>query len=101
MSPGNTVEQILQTLPSAAGATFLALFPIVNPFGGVPLFFALTSDFSDAERNRTALKTALYVFGILVVFMFFGRFVLNFFGLPLPALLRQRATRPPRRPTFP
>jgi multiple antibiotic resistance protein len=86
MTAGNTVEQILKTLPSAAGATFLALFPIVNPFGGVPLFFALTSDFSDAERNRTALKTALYVFGILVVFMFFGRFVLNFFGISLPVL---------------
>ena len=86
MSPGNTVEQVLKTLPSAAGATFLALFPIVNPFGGVPLFFALTSDFSDGERNRTALKTAMYVFGILVVFMFFGRFVLNFFGISLPVL---------------
>src|SRR5258708_15979627 len=86
MTPGNTVEQVLKILASAAGATFLALFPIVNPFGGVPLFFALTSDFSDSERNRTALKTALYVFGILVVFMFFGRFVLNFFGISLPVL---------------
>ena len=86
ITPGNTVEHVLKTLPSAAGATFLALFPIVNPFGGVPLFFALTSDFSNKERNQTALKTALYVFGILVVFMFFGRFVLNFFGISLPVL---------------
>lgn len=82
----SAVEQILRTLPSAAGATFLALFPIVNPFGGVPLFFALTSDFPESERNRTALKTALYVLAILVVFMFFGRFVLNFFGISLPVL---------------
>src|SRR5260221_10757122 len=86
MTPGNTVEHILKSLPSAAGATFLALFPIVNPFGGVPLFFALTADFSAKERNQTALKTAAYVFGILVVFMFFGRFVLNFFGISLPVL---------------
>ncbi len=86
MASGNAVEQILKTLPSAAAATFLALFPIVNPFGGVPLFFALTSDFSTSERNRTALKTAMYVFAILVVFMFFGRFVLNFFGISLPVL---------------
>ena len=28
----------------------------------------------------------MYVFGILVVFMFFGRFVLNFFGISLPVL---------------
>ncbi len=92
MTPGNAVAQILKTLPSAAAATFLALFPIVNPFGGVPLFFALTADFPAEERNRTALKTAMYVFGILVVFMFFGRFVLNFFGISLPVLQDCRRT---------
>jgi multiple antibiotic resistance protein len=86
IAPGHALAHILDTLPSAAGATFLALFPIVNPFGGVPLFFALTADFPASERNRTALKTSLYVFGILVIFMFFGRFVLNFFGISLPVL---------------
>lgn len=62
------------------------MFPIVNPFGGIPLFFSMTSGFTAAERNRTALKTAGYVFAILVVFLFFGRFVLNFFGISLPVL---------------
>lgn len=46
----------------------------------------MTSGFTAAERNRTALKTAGYVFAILVVFLFFGRFVLNFFGISLPVL---------------
>jgi multiple antibiotic resistance protein len=32
------------------------------------------------------VKTALYVMGILIVFLFFGRFVLNFFGISLPVL---------------
>lgn len=86
MSPTHAVENILKNLPSAAGATFLALFPIVNPFGGVPLFFSLTSVFPSGERNRTALRTAMYVILILVFFMFLGRFVLNFFGISLPVL---------------
>jgi multiple antibiotic resistance protein len=86
MSPTHAVENILKNLPSAAGATFLALFPIVNPFGGVPLFFTLTSGFPSGERNRTALRTAMYVILILVFFMFLGRFVLNFFGISLPVL---------------
>jgi MarC family membrane protein len=86
MSPTHAVENILKNLPSAAGATFLALFPIVNPFGGVPLFFTLTSGFPSGERNRTALRTAMYVILILVFFMFLGRFVLNFFGMSLPVL---------------
>ncbi len=76
----------LQNLPTAAIETFLALFPIVNPFGAVPLFFSLTTDFAPAERKMTALKTALYVIAILVVFLFFGRFVLVFFGISLPVL---------------
>lgn len=86
MMPENAVEHLLKTLPAAAGATFLSLFPIVNPLGGVPLFFSMTASFQSDERNRTALKTAMYVFAILVVFMFFGRFVLNFFGISLPVL---------------
>src|ERR1700741_5201894 len=86
MNPPHAVENLLRTLPAAATATFLALFPIVNPFGGIPLFFSLTSGFTPPERNRTALRTALYVFAILVTFMFFGRFVLIFFGISPPVL---------------
>jgi multiple antibiotic resistance protein len=86
MSPGNVVQYFLRDTPTAALETFLALFPIVNPFGGVPMFFALTSEMAPSERRKTALKTALYVIGILIVFLFFGRFVLNFFGISLPVL---------------
>src|SRR6202048_2580883 len=86
MNPQMAIGQVLHDLPSAATATFLALFPIVNPPGGIPVFFTLTADFTPEERRRTALKTAMYVFAILVVFMFFGRFVLNFFGISLPVL---------------
>jgi multiple antibiotic resistance protein len=86
MLPATTVRHILQDLPSAAVATFLALFPIVNPFGGVPLFFSLTADLPAQERRHTAMRTGLYVIAILVVFLFFGRFVLSFFGISLPVL---------------
>jgi multiple antibiotic resistance protein len=86
MTTASPLAGVLHDLPSAVVATFLALFPIVNPFGGVPLFFSLTSTMPDAERRRTALRTAGYVIAILVVFLFFGRFVLIFFGISLPVL---------------
>ncbi len=86
MNPGNVVQHFLRDTPDAALATFLALFPIVNPFGGVPMFFALTTEMSGADRRYTAARTALYVMAILIVFLFFGRFVLNFFGISLPVL---------------
>ena len=40
---GNALQHLLLTIPNAATATFLALFPIVNPFGGIPLFFSITA----------------------------------------------------------
>src|SRR5262245_1227652 len=86
MNAASAVEHLLSTLPAAATATFLALFPIVNPFGGIPLFYALTTSFDVGERRREALLTAIYVVAILITFMLFGRFVLNFFGISLPVL---------------
>src|SRR6201987_781545 len=86
MKPANALQNLLLTIPSSATATFLALFPIVNPFGGIPLFFSITSGFTPKDRYNAALKTGIYVFAILVTFMFFGRFVLNFFGISLPVL---------------
>jgi multiple antibiotic resistance protein len=86
MSAQIALEFVVHDLPSAATATFLALFPIVNPLGGVPIFFTLTADYAPEDRRNTALKTAVYVIAILVIFMLFGRFVLNFFGISLPVL---------------
>src|SRR5215831_21315872 len=86
MTAAHALGHFLRTLPASAAATFLALFPIVDPFGGIPIFFTMTSSWTARERNRTAFKTGMWVFLILVTFLFFGRFVLNFFGISLPVL---------------
>jgi len=86
MNSARVLGQLLHTLPASAAATFLALFPIVDPFGGVPIFFTMTTSWTPQDRRRTALKTGLWVFVILVTFLFFGRFVLSFFGISLPVL---------------
>ncbi len=86
MTGTHGLGQFLHTLPHSAAATFLALFPIVDPFGGIPIFFTMTSSWTSRDRLRTALKTGMWVFLILVTFLFFGRFVLSFFGISLPVL---------------
>jgi multiple antibiotic resistance protein len=86
MTSAHTLGHFLRTLPQSAAATFLALFPIVDPFGGIPIFFSMTSSWTAKDRRRTALKTGIWVFVILVTFLFFGRFVLHFFGISLPVL---------------
>ncbi len=73
-------------IANAAITAFVALFPIVNPIGGLAVFFSLTSDDTDAERNSAAMRTALFVIAILVAFTLAGSFVLEFFGISLAAL---------------
>src|SRR5580658_4604815 len=86
MTSAHALGEFLRTLPASAAATFLALFPIVDPLGGVPIFFSMTSSWTEQDRRRTALKTGIWVFVILVTFLFFGRFVLLFFGISLPVI---------------
>ena len=86
MNAAHALGHFLRTLPASAAATFLALFPIVDPFGGIPVFFTMTSSWTPRDRYRTALKTGIWVFVILVTFLFVGRFVLHFFGISLPVL---------------
>lgn len=86
MSSTHALSHFLRTLPASAAATFLALFPIVDPFGGIPIFFSMTSTWAPRDRNRTAFKAGVWVFVILITFLFFGRFVLHFFGISLPVL---------------
>jgi multiple antibiotic resistance protein len=86
MTAAHALGNFLRTLPASALATFLALFPIVDPFGGIPIFFTMTSTWTARDRSRTAFKTGMWVFLILVTFLFFGRFVLYFFGISMPVL---------------
>jgi len=86
MNSAHVLGQFLRTLPASAAATFLALFPIVDPFGGIPIFFTMTSSWTARDRIRTAVKTGMWVFLILITFLFFGRFVLQFFGISLPVI---------------
>jgi multiple antibiotic resistance protein len=73
-------------LAQSAAVAFLALFPLVNPFGAIPVFVSLTSGDSPSEVRQTTLKVAFYVVAILVVFFFLGGFVLGFFGISLPVI---------------
>ena len=76
------MEHFLQAIPMA----FLALFPLVNPVGAVPLFCTLTSDGTNEYRKKMAFKTSLNVVIILIVFLLIGKLLLEFFGISLPVL---------------
>lgn len=66
--------------------SFLALFPLVNPVGAIPLFCTLTSEGTNEYRKKMAFKTSINVIIILIVFLFIGKLLLEFFGISLPVL---------------
>jgi multiple antibiotic resistance protein len=76
----------LKGLSQAFSVTLLSLFPIMNPIGNLPAFFALTVDDSPARRRAQALRTAGWVILLLVTFTAAGKGLLHGLGISLPAL---------------
>jgi len=65
---------------------FAALFSVVNPLGTMPVFIGVTETNSRDERNKTALKASVYMFLILSVAYFAGKFIIQFFGISIESL---------------
>jgi multiple antibiotic resistance protein len=65
---------------------FAGLFPIVNPVGNAPIFFALTANQSEQARQALAARVAVNGFFLLLASLFVGSYVLEFFGITVPVL---------------
>src|SRR5437588_8576972 len=63
-----------------------ALFPIVNPLGGSPVFLALTRDYSSRARWLLAQRIALNSLFLLIGSYLIGTHILSFFGISLPVV---------------
>jgi len=66
--------------------TLSALFPIVDPIGGSPLFLAMTQDYAPQTRRALAWRVSLNSLFLMVGSYFVGAHVLNFFGVSLPVV---------------
>jgi multiple antibiotic resistance protein len=76
----------LSEVTNAFLLAFAALFPIVNPIGGAPIFLALTQHLPPAVRRNLARRIAVNGFCLLVASLFVGSHVLEFFGITLPVV---------------
>src|SRR3989339_99534 len=61
--------------------SFTSLFTLINPLGTMPVFMAMTSELSVAERNRTARKASVVAFFTIIAFALTGQLLFNFFGI--------------------
>jgi multiple antibiotic resistance protein len=65
---------------------FVTLFVIIDPAGTVPVFLGLTRGRSRHDRNQLAWQATIVAFGVIVAFALFGRTILDYLGVGLPAL---------------
>ena len=73
----------MEQLQDAVVFTFVSLFAMVNPIGMAAVFLELTRNYPVGIRHSLAYKVAIYGFLLLVVALFIGPYVLNFFGVSL------------------
>jgi multiple antibiotic resistance protein len=65
---------------------FVTLFVIMDPPGTIPIFLALTSRSSPQQRKRAAWQAVAVAFLVIVSFALFGRQLLSYLHISLPAL---------------
>jgi multiple antibiotic resistance protein len=68
------------------GSVFVTLFVIMDPPGTVPIFLALTSSMTGRQRVRAARQAVAVAFGVIIAFAVFGRALLDYLHIGLPAL---------------
>lgn len=63
-----------------------ALFPIVNPLGGAPIFLSLTNYYSTEQRKILSRRIAINSLLLLLGSFFIGTHILAFFGISIPVV---------------
>lgn len=66
--------------------TAVTLFVIVDPPGLLPVFLGLTNSLDARQRRRAADRASLVAFGVIAVFALFGRQILDYLAVSVPAL---------------
>lgn len=71
---------------SSLAAALLAILPIVNPFGAVPLVMSASGHLPEQERLRQIRRACVYTFFLMSGFLVAGGLIMNFFGISLPGM---------------
>ncbi|HBC57003.1 MAG TPA: MarC family transcriptional regulator [Gammaproteobacteria bacterium] len=65
--------------------SFIVLFSVVDPIGVAWLFAAMTKGTERSAQRKMALRATLFAGGILLLFLFSGTVLLDWFGITIPA----------------
>ena len=64
----------------------LTLLLVMDPLGNIPLFLAVLKDVPPERQRPVLVREILLAYGVLLVFLFAGGFVLQMFGLRSEAI---------------
>jgi multiple antibiotic resistance protein len=57
------------------------LFLVMDPLGNIPIFLSVLEDVAPERRTRVLVRELLLAFLVLVIFLFFGQYLLGFLQL--------------------
>jgi multiple antibiotic resistance protein len=63
----------------------IALLAVLDPIGCVPFFLGATGNIPNHIRIKTALALGVFITATLIMFLFTGTALLDFFGITMPA----------------
>jgi len=64
---------------------FAAIFAIVNPIGNIPVFVAITQDYTPEQKRRVIRKACIVAGSVLLAFGLFGNYIFAIYGITIPA----------------
>lgn len=78
--------EIMNSYINIVLASFITLFPVVNPIGTAFILNPFFNDLSKSEQKSIAKKIAIYAFSICLVTILLGQYILEVFGLSIPVV---------------
>lgn len=85
-NPNPETQTVIEEAAKTLFLVVSALFPIVDPLGGAPIFLALTRNYPAETRMALSRHIAIDSFFLLLGSYFIGTHILAFFGISLPVV---------------
>lgn len=73
-------------LPMTLYSATLTLLLVMDPLGNIPMFLAILNSVNPKRRQKIILRETFIAFIILVIFLFFGKYILAGMHISEPAL---------------
>lgn len=64
----------------------IAIVLVMDPFGNLPVFLSLLQDFDPKRRRQIIIREMVIALAVLVLFLFFGKYILTGLHISDPAL---------------